>query len=1305
MATLALAAVGAAVGGAIGGSVLGISAAVIGQAVGATIGRVVDQQVLGGGSQTVETGRVDRFRLTGASEGRAIPQIYGRVRISGQVIWATRFEEHVTKRKSGGKGGGPKVTTKDYSYSVSVAVALCEGEIARVGRVWADGTEVAMSGLNMRVYRGTEDQLPDAKIEAVEGTGQAPAYRGIAYVVFEDLDITQFGNRFPQFSFEVLRPAREEDPGGESDPAQAVRAVALIPGTGEYALATEEVHYPHGLGEARSANVNTPQDRPDFLVSMDALREELPACGSVSLIVSWFGDDLRMGHCGLRPRAEHTLAEGKPQVWRVDGETRGSIGTVPLDGDARPVYGGTPSDASVIQAIQEIRAGGQEVMFYPFILMEQLAGNGLPDPWGQGDEQPVLPWRGRITLSKAPGQAGSPDGGAAAEAEVAAFFGAAQPGHFSTGADTVSYIGPAEYSYRRFILHYAHLCALAGGVDAFCIGSEMRSLTQVRGASGFPAVAELIQLAAEVRAIMGPETKISYAADWSEYFGYHPADGSGDVYFHLDPLWAAPEIDFIGIDNYMPLSDWREGQDHADAGWGSLYSLEYLRANVAGGEGYAWYYPTERARQDQARVPISDGAHGEDWIFRYKDLRGWWQNAHHERIGGVRQAAPTGWLPESKPIRFTEYGCAAIHFGTNQPNKFLDPKSSESALPHYSNGGRDDLIQMQYIRAMALHWGDEAANPVSSEYGAPMVDMSRAHLWAWDARPYPYFPNSPEAWSDGENYARGHWLNGRTAGRSLASVVEEICVRSGLEGCDTSGLYGYLRGYQVDQIGTGRAALQPLLLTYGVDGVERDGVLSFKMRTGDVDHVIEADAMALTEEQETALSLSRRADTELAGRVRFTFIEADRDYEVRSAETVMPGESAETVSESEAPIVFTRSEGRALTTRHLSEARVARDAARFALPPSALGVGAGDVVELPGAVGRYRVDQVLGSGAFALEATRVEPAIYRQRIEADAPGALAGFLPALPVFPLFLDLPLMTGEEVPHAPHLAVAAVPWPGSVAVFDAETDAGYQLNTLLELGSIMGVTETPLLAAAPGRRDRGAALRVRFYGGAVSSAAWAQVLSGANAVAIGDGTPKNWEILQFSDAQLVGEGLYELSGRLRGQLGSDALMPQEWPVGSYVVLLDGAATQISLASSARNRERHYRIGPATLAYDHPAYVHETAAFSGVGLRPFAPAHLRAKAQANGDLAIRWARRTRIDGDSWEVPEVPLGEESESYLLRVMDGGTVVREEPLASPAYLYTAAAQAADGPLSAPAVSVAQVSARFGAGLFTRIELDG
>ena len=555
--------------------------------------------------------------------------------------------------------------------------------------------------------------------------------------------------------------------------------------------------------------------------------------------------------------------------------------------------------------------------------MDQVAGNGLIDPWTGAGSQPALPWRGRMTLSTAPGQAGSPDQSVAAETEVALFFGSSVIGDFQVGNNAVGYSGPAEWSYRRFILHQAHLCLAAGGVDAFCIGSEMRGLTQIRGpGNSFPAVAALRQLAADVRAVLGAGTKIGYAADWTEYFGYQPQDGSGDVFFNLDPLWSDDNIDFIGIDNYMPLSDWRSGSEHADADWGTIYNLDYLKANIAGGDGFDWYYGSSQAALSQNRSPIEDGAYGEPWVFRYKDIRGWWTNEHYERLGGVRSGTRTDWTPGSKPVWFTEYGCAAVDKGTNQPNKFLDPKSSESSLPNYSDGRRDELIQMQYLRAMIEFWSEPLNNPVSEVYEGSMVDMSHAHVWAWDARPFPFFPQSTDIWSDGRNYYRGHWINGRSTSRSLADVVEEICARSGAAALDTSRLYGYLRGYSVGELQDARSALQPLMLAYGFEAIERDGKLLFQTRIGRSAGSIDVNRAALSDELGSAIERSRAPDAETVGRVQLSFIDADGDYDVRAEETVFPDEIAQVVSRSEVPLALTRTEGRAIVERWLAEARV-----------------------------------------------------------------------------------------------------------------------------------------------------------------------------------------------------------------------------------------------------------------------------------------------------------------------------------------------------------------------------------------------
>lgn len=1306
MATLVLSAAGAAAGSAIGGSVLGLSAAVLGRAVGATVGQFIDQRLMGAGSEVIERGRVERFRLTGASEGQSVAQAYGRNRMGGQVIWASHFsEQSVTQRTSGGKGQsrGPQVTT--FSYSVSIAIALCEGEISHVARVWADGQEVDFATLNMRVYGGTESQLADPKIAAVEGADKAPSYRGTAYVVFEDLDLTPFGNRVPQFTFEVVRPEQLSAMDSAKSMVQGIEAVALIPGTGEYSLATTPVHYAEGPGRNKPANMHNSVAATDFLASMDALQTELPNCGAVSLVVSWFGDDLRCANATIKPKVEHKFADGAPMPWRVAGLTRPDALEVPrLNG--KSVYGGTPTDASVIEAIRNLNARGKKVMFYPFILMEQLPGNTLPNPWTGSTGQPELPWRGRITTSLAPGLPGSPDGTLDAVSQVTAFFGTAQASDFAISGDTVIYSGPVEWSLRRFILHYAALCKAAGGVDSFCIGSEMRALTQVRGPNNsFPSVQAFISLAIEVRAILGAGVKISYASDWSEYFGYTPQDGSGDHFFHLDPLWSNPVIDFIGIDNYMRISDWRDGEDHLDASWGSIYNLDYLKSNVAGGEGFDWYYPDAQAADAQLRVPITDGAYGEPWVFRYKDLASWWSNPHHDRIAGIRQMTPTAWQPQSKPIWFSELGCAAIDKGTNQPNKFLDPKSSESVLPRASNGARDDLIQMQYLRATFSHWEDVNNNPLSPIYGGRMVDTSRSFVWAWDARPYPWFPGLSDVWDDGLNYIRGHWLNGRTGSQLLSTVVREICNRAGVINPDVSRLHGLVRGYVVPEAGSARQALEPLMLAYGFDVFEREGRMEFRRRHGSSVAELGDDDLARHPDQPTDLERGRAAAAEIASRVRLNYVAADASFEIRAVETALPGAETTAAAQSELNIVLTAAEARAVTERWLAESGAARDIARFALPPSRLSLGAGDVITLADDAGgaRYRIDRSEHQGLQVLEAVRVEPAIYLPGPPIEEIPRIEAAQAPMPPTAIFMDLPLLRSDAVPHAPYIAVGARPWPGQAAVYSSGSNSDFSLNSVVTAPSSLGVTRNDLMRAAPGQLDRGAPLRVEMSDGALSSVPREGLLNGANAMAIGTGASAGWEIFQFERAELVGPELYDLSLRLRGQLGTEGEIHDIWPAGSFVVLLDEAVQQIELATNARGLSRFYRVGPANQPPNAPSYVAHEEIFVGNGLRPYAPVHLRARVQSDGTHRLSWVRRTRIDGDLWSLVDVPLGENSESYVVQIWQNTSVLREVVVGQPTWDYPADQRAADGVSGHYEVRVAQISDRFGAGQFGRITI--
>lgn len=750
----------------------------------------------------------------------------------------------------------------------------------------------------------------------------------------------------------------------------------------------------------------------------------------------------------------------------------------------------------------------------------------------------------------------------------------------------------------------------------------------------------------------------------------------------------------------MPLSDWRPGDEHADIGYGSIYNLDYLTGNVAGGEGYDWYYADNDARQAQRRTAIRDGLHGEDWIFRYKDIASWWSKPHYNRLAGVRSLAPTDWQAGSKPIWFTELGCPAVDHGTNQPNVFVDPKSSESFLPHFSEGIRDDFIQQRYLQATFRHWSDPANNPQSEIYAGPMVDLDHAHVWAWDARPWPDFPARLETWTDGENYSLGHWLNGRTSVVSVAEIVTEVIGNT--VAVDQSRLHGAVTGYTVDGVESPRQTLQPLMLAYGFDGYADGDGLAFVSRDGQVAMSVDADRLAC-EPNLPLMSRTRGPVSEAVGRVTLGFVRADADYQLGAAEATADGPS--NTSQSTTAIVLREAQAQRIADRWLSEGLIARETVEFALAPSMLAAQPGDVLNMvseDGGSELYRVDRIEGGGSRHLVGVRVERGAYVRSLEPEVVSRHRTVDLPTPVYAEILDLPLISGEEIAHAPHVAAIGRSG-GGIAVYSAVEDHGYSLNRTLHKLATMGETLTPLPRAEAGLWMP-ATLDVNLRRGALHSRSHSDVLNGANAAAIRSGNA-DWEIIQFQSAELIGNRRYRLAGLIRGQAGTDGIMPDEWPVGSDLVVLDAAVVQIDHPLNARGLRRNYRIGPAAKPHSHRTYFHISQTCDAVGLRPYAPAHLNATRRENGDILLTWVRRTRIDGDNWQGTDVPLGEASESYSVRVLVGGDLVRELHVGTPFVVYARTEQIIDRAQTRISFEVAQVSEQFGPGPYRRTFLDG
>lgn len=216
MATLALTA------GAVLLTEAGTFAAFAATAAAAVAGSYIDSMLFAPEPSDVvrEGSRMEDIKVQTSAFGRSIAGVRGNMRLAGNVIWALDIREEKVVSETevgGGKGGGGSgsVTNTTYRYYGTFAISICEGPISDVVAIWADtkvyynidtddaDTLTESEKRPITIYRGTEDQMPDPLIEADKGVGNVPAHRGLAYIVFDDIPLADYGNRIPSFSFQV----------------------------------------------------------------------------------------------------------------------------------------------------------------------------------------------------------------------------------------------------------------------------------------------------------------------------------------------------------------------------------------------------------------------------------------------------------------------------------------------------------------------------------------------------------------------------------------------------------------------------------------------------------------------------------------------------------------------------------------------------------------------------------------------------------------------------------------------------------------------------------------------------------------------------------------------------------------------------------------------------------------------------------------------------------------------------------------------------------------------------------------------
>ena len=295
------------------------------------------------------------------SEDVDLPIIYGRARVSGDIIWLSEVECRRGKRAS--------------SMKVSIAILICAGEMRDSVRIFCNDSMIEPSDHNIRFYAGSEDQSPDSLLQV--------AYRGVCYVVFEDFDLSDFNNVLPKFSFEV-----ESKKMFSSDSLEhKIKGVNVVGATGLASYDTQiQTKLPQEYSKVHPAfvpahkksvlNAHEAGGAADSLASLSRMRAALPNLQWVSITVAWFGSSLNIKSCKIKPGVEFKRdIVIYPDACSVAGYTMKTA--------ANTIYGGgTPSDIGLMRYIRELKKYGYKILLYPILIPNTRDRNTAADLTG-----------------------------------------------------------------------------------------------------------------------------------------------------------------------------------------------------------------------------------------------------------------------------------------------------------------------------------------------------------------------------------------------------------------------------------------------------------------------------------------------------------------------------------------------------------------------------------------------------------------------------------------------------------------------------------------------------------------------------------------------------------------------------------------------------------------------------------------------------------------------------------------------------------------------------------------------------------
>lgn len=522
----------------------------------------------------------------------------------------------------------------------------------------------------------------------------------------------------------------------------------------------------------------------------------------------------------------------------------------------------------------------------------------------------------------------------------------------------------------------------------------------------------------------------------------------------------------------------------------------------------------------------------------------------------------------------------------------------------------------------------------------------------------------------------------------LGLVVFDVAGRCGLPATrlDVSDLTDDVDGIVLAGDYTGADAIDALRRVYFFDRSEHDGKIWFPKRGKAVVDVITFDD--LVEDPETS---AREQAVEYPAKLHLFYQHAASGYARVKATAQRSSPDVRVVGETSIEVPVVLDEDTAAQIAHKMHKVAWADAegeVKITLPESFIGLVAADCIGLAlrDRVRRLRIEETqLADGRLQLT-TRVD----RQSAYTSAVTGIPLPAPTPPPSSIVgatvlsvLDIPSRIDSEDDLNLYFAVSAVEpaWYGALVERSLDGGATYVDAAQIERSMIVGVLTTDLPAASEHYTDTTNKVRLRLYRASqeLESITVQSFLSGGGAFAV-QSPDGSWEILQYLDAEDLGDQEYELSTLHRGRLATQAT---EHPAGSLVVFLDDVEHVPAQAAWIGQQLTHRATSFGETSETATA---QTIAYAGRSQVEWPVAYLTLERDTNDVIAGMWTPRHRFGSDDFPVPSINF----EGYRVTIDDGSVAVVMET-SDPNFTFDASA------LSAPVtVSVAALNRITGAG---------